>query len=88
MSTVAALFHRERTGEGQFLEGALLKTALTMMNSQFMADHADKLAKSIEPLAEEGLEPLINEGFTRVLIREPGFQAPNGRPELLDALDR
>ena len=32
-STLAALRHRDQTGEGQVLEGALLKTALTMMNS-------------------------------------------------------
>jgi crotonobetainyl-CoA:carnitine CoA-transferase CaiB-like acyl-CoA transferase len=32
-STMAALRHRDLTGEGQELEGALLKTALTMMGS-------------------------------------------------------
>lgn len=38
-STLAALFHRERTGQGQYLEGALLKTALTMMNSTLIEQH-------------------------------------------------
>lgn len=32
-ATVAALLHRERTGEGQHIEGALLKTALVFMNA-------------------------------------------------------
>jgi len=31
--TVLALLHRERTGEGQMVEGALLRTALTFSNS-------------------------------------------------------
>ena len=31
-ATMAAMRHRDATGEGQLLEGALLKTALTMMN--------------------------------------------------------
>ena len=33
LSTVAAIMHRNRTGEGQLVEGALLKTALTFMNA-------------------------------------------------------
>ena len=33
LSTLAALMHRNRTGEGQLVEGALLKTALTFMNA-------------------------------------------------------
>ena len=32
-ATMAALMHRQQTGEGQMIEGALLKTALTFMNS-------------------------------------------------------
>ena len=32
LSTLAALMHRQQTGEGQYLEGALLKTALTINN--------------------------------------------------------
>ncbi len=39
MSTVAALFHRMRTGEGQLVEGALLKTALTIMNGALVEQH-------------------------------------------------
>ena len=33
LSTVAALMHRDRTGEGQHVEGALLASALTVGNS-------------------------------------------------------
>ncbi len=33
LATMAALRHRDQTGEGQFLEGALLKTGLTLMNA-------------------------------------------------------
>lgn len=54
-STLAALFHRERTGEGQYLEGALLKTALTMMNSTLIEQHhlgLDRMAtQNRSPLA-------------------------------------
>jgi crotonobetainyl-CoA:carnitine CoA-transferase CaiB-like acyl-CoA transferase len=32
-ATMAALMHREQTGEGQFIEGALLRTALTWMGA-------------------------------------------------------
>jgi crotonobetainyl-CoA:carnitine CoA-transferase CaiB-like acyl-CoA transferase len=39
MSTVGALFHRLRTGEGQLVEGALLKTALTVMNGTLIEQH-------------------------------------------------
>ncbi len=37
-ATLAALMHRSRTGEGQHLEGALLKTALTFMNSALLEE--------------------------------------------------
>ena len=37
-ATLAALMHRTRTGEGQHLEGALLKTALTFMNSALLEE--------------------------------------------------
>ncbi|MFN0092477.1 MAG: CaiB/BaiF CoA transferase family protein [Acidimicrobiales bacterium] len=33
LTTVAAIMHRTQTGEGQFIEGALLKTALMMTNA-------------------------------------------------------
>ena len=36
LSTVGAIMHRDRTGEGQLIEGALLKTALTFMNAGIM----------------------------------------------------
>lgn len=35
-ATMAALRHRDQTGEGQVLEGALLRTALTMSNSMLI----------------------------------------------------
>ncbi len=37
-ATMAALMHRTQTGEGQHLEGALLKTALTFMNSALLEE--------------------------------------------------
>ena len=37
-ATLAALMHRNQTGEGQHLEGALLKTALTFMNSALLEE--------------------------------------------------
>ena len=43
LSTVGALFHRLRTGEGQLVEGALLKTALTIMNGTLIEQHHLKL---------------------------------------------
>jgi crotonobetainyl-CoA:carnitine CoA-transferase CaiB-like acyl-CoA transferase len=43
LSTVGALFHRERTGAGQLVEGALLKTALTIMNGTLIEQHHLKL---------------------------------------------
>ena len=42
-STLAALRHRDQTGEGQVLEGALLKTALTMMNSVLIEQDVKKV---------------------------------------------
>lgn len=36
VATLAALRHRDRTGEGQLLEGALLKTALTFMGGALL----------------------------------------------------
>lgn len=36
MGTVAALFHRQRTGEGQVVEGSLLASALTIANVPLM----------------------------------------------------
>lgn len=36
LSTVGAIMHRNRTGEGQLIEGALLKTALAFMNAGVM----------------------------------------------------
>ncbi|MBT6278274.1 MAG: CoA transferase [Chromatiales bacterium] len=38
-STMAALMHRDKTGEGQMLEGVLLKTALTFFNSPLIEQH-------------------------------------------------
>lgn len=43
LSTVAALMHRMRTGEGQMIEGALLKTALTFNNSVIIEQHHRQL---------------------------------------------
>ncbi|QXD25057.1 DUF1553 domain-containing protein [Opitutia bacterium ISCC 51] len=60
--------------------------ALTMMNSQFMADHADQLAQTLEPLAKDGLEPLINEGFTRVLGRLPDAEERTTSIELIQSM--
>ncbi len=42
-SILAALRHRDQTGEGQVLEGALLKTALTMMNSTLIEQDVKKV---------------------------------------------
>jgi len=39
LSTMAALLHRTKTGEGQVLEGALLKTALTFMDPTLIEQH-------------------------------------------------
>mgnify|MGYP001154035837 FL=1 len=41
--SLAALRHRDQTGEGQVLEGALLKTALTMMNSVLIEQDVKKV---------------------------------------------
>ncbi|MEM7404171.1 MAG: CoA transferase [Pseudomonadota bacterium] len=46
LSTVGALFHRMRTGEGQLVQGALLKTALTMMNATLIEQHHLKLNRT------------------------------------------
>lgn len=46
LSTVAALFHRDKTGEGQMIEGALLKTALTFMNSPLIEQHHRQLNRT------------------------------------------
>jgi crotonobetainyl-CoA:carnitine CoA-transferase CaiB-like acyl-CoA transferase len=46
LSTVAAIFHRYKTGEGQMIEGALLKTALTMMNSPLIEQHHRQLDRN------------------------------------------
>lgn len=65
--TVAALLHRERTGEGQHVEGALLRTALTFMNSALLEE---------EQLAL-GREATLNRGQTAgpadVLPTRDGF---------------
>jgi crotonobetainyl-CoA:carnitine CoA-transferase CaiB-like acyl-CoA transferase len=42
-ATMAALRHRDQTGEGQVIEGALLKTALTISNSHLMEQDLLKL---------------------------------------------
>ena len=39
LSTVVALMHRDRTGEGQHVEGALLASALTVANSTLIEQH-------------------------------------------------
>ncbi len=46
LSTLAALMHRNRTGEGQLLEGALLKTALTFMNNTLIEQHHLRLDRA------------------------------------------
>jgi crotonobetainyl-CoA:carnitine CoA-transferase CaiB-like acyl-CoA transferase len=38
--TMAALLHRQKTGRGQMVEGSLFNTALTMMNSTAIEQHA------------------------------------------------
>ena len=43
LSTLAALMHRDKTGEGQMLEGVLLKTALTFFNSPLIEQHHLKI---------------------------------------------
>ncbi len=43
--TMAALMHRDRTGEGQHVEGALLKTALTFMNPTLLEEEQLELGR-------------------------------------------
>jgi len=45
--------------------------ALTMMNSSFMADHAERLAQQLNTNASEGVEALVSAGFETVLGRLP-----------------
>ena len=45
--------------------------ALTMMNSSFMADHAERLAQQLNKHTSDGVESLINMGFETVLGRLP-----------------
>jgi hypothetical protein len=45
--------------------------ALTMMNSSFMADHAERLARQLNKRASVGVESLVNTGFETVLGRLP-----------------
>jgi hypothetical protein len=40
----------------------------------------------LEPLAEDGLEPLINEGFTRVLGRLPDAEERTTSIELIKSM--
>ena len=46
LSTMAALMHRAKTGEGQVLEGALLKTALTFIDPTLIEQHHRQLDRS------------------------------------------
>ena len=45
--------------------------ALTMMNSSFMADHAERLAQQLIEHKADGIESLIHSGFETVLGRLP-----------------
>ena len=46
MSTLAALMHRRATGEGQLVEGALLKTALTFMSPALVEEQQLEIDRS------------------------------------------
>ena len=46
MSTLAALMHRRQTGQGQLVEGALLKTALTFMSPAIIEEQQLGLDRS------------------------------------------
>jgi hypothetical protein len=45
--------------------------ALTMMNSRFMADHAERLSKRISDNESDDVESLVRTGFETVLGRLP-----------------
>ena len=60
--------------------------ALTMMNSQFIADHAERLASTLEPLANEGLDAVVNEGFTQILGRLPDDEERKVSIELIESM--
>lgn len=60
--------------------------ALTMMNSQFIADHAERIAKTLKPLADQGLDSVVNEGFTQVLGRLPNDEERKVSIELIQSM--
>ena len=60
--------------------------ALTMMNSRFMADHAARLADQLFIHASDGLDKLVDEGFTRVLGRLPDENERRTSIELIDSM--
>ena len=71
MAVCAALFHRERSGEGQHISGSLLATGMTMMGREiarspvFDAATRDPMMERIEAVRARG-------GDYRAVVRERG----------------
>ncbi len=91
-ATLAALMHRNRTGEGQHLEGALLKTALTFMNSALLEEQQLGLNRKATLNRSQGAGPAdvfqTKDGWVMCLtIGQPQFERwcrMVGAEELLD----
>ena len=62
--------------------------ALTMMNSSFMAEHAEHLTKRILKQAKDSLESLVTTGFEVVLGRQPDEEELKTSIDLIESIQQ
>jgi crotonobetainyl-CoA:carnitine CoA-transferase CaiB-like acyl-CoA transferase len=90
--TLAALLHREKTGQGQMVEGALLRTALTYSNSYLIEQSVKKRDRvgtgNRSQLSGPSDILKVRDGWIMVqVVGQPLYERwvkMIGRPELLD----